>query len=258
MIDVVNVWHHYGVRPVLRDISLRVETGEVVVVMGPNGMGKSTLLGVIAGLLSPIQGYVEIDGLRRRRNEEEENAIRRRTYYLPDNPWLPQHLTVREFVLAVGRVYRVDERRLMDHADRLLALFDLTAQGEAPIRACSTGQKKKVGICSSLITDAPVLVMDEPFSGGLDSSALLALRGVMTKLAEGNDRTLVLAVPVPELVEGFADRIAVIKDGKIEAYDSPARLREATGAASLPEALERIVHPQSESKLDQYFRGGQA
>ena len=60
MINVVNVWHHYGIKPVLRDVTLSVEPGELVAVMGPNGMGKSTLLGLMAGVLWPIKGYVEI------------------------------------------------------------------------------------------------------------------------------------------------------------------------------------------------------
>ena len=66
MIELIDVTQHYGVRPVLRGISLRIERGEVVTILGPNGMGKSTLLGVMAGVLSPQRGTVLIDGLKRR------------------------------------------------------------------------------------------------------------------------------------------------------------------------------------------------
>lgn len=66
MIELENIWLHYGVRPVLRGINLRVQEGELLCVMGPNGMGKSTLLGVMAGVLAPVKGQVQIDGLRRR------------------------------------------------------------------------------------------------------------------------------------------------------------------------------------------------
>ena len=90
MIELLDVTQHYGVRPVLRGISLRIERGEVVVILGPNGMGKTTLLGVMAGVLSPQQGAVLIDGMRRRGSEEEELAIRKMTVYLPDQPWLPR------------------------------------------------------------------------------------------------------------------------------------------------------------------------
>ena len=63
MIDVIDVTHHYGLRPVLKRVSLRVETGEVVALMGPNGMGKTTLLGVMAGAIAPVRGHVEIGGV---------------------------------------------------------------------------------------------------------------------------------------------------------------------------------------------------
>ncbi|MGP0062438.1 MAG: ATP-binding cassette domain-containing protein [Isosphaeraceae bacterium] len=95
MIELHDVTQHYGVRPVLRGITLRIDRGEVVVILGPNGMGKSTLLGVMAGVLSPQKGSVLIDGLRRRGSEEEEPAIRKMTVYLPDQPWLPAQRTAR-------------------------------------------------------------------------------------------------------------------------------------------------------------------
>lgn len=76
MIDIVNLWHYYGARPSLRDINLRVEPGQVVAVMGPNGMGKSTLLSVVAGILPAWRGRGAIDGQIRRSSIETEKAIR--------------------------------------------------------------------------------------------------------------------------------------------------------------------------------------
>jgi energy-coupling factor transporter ATP-binding protein EcfA2 len=80
VIELFDVTQHYGVRPVLRGISLRIERGEVVTILGPNGMGKSTLLGVMAGVLSPQRGTVLIDGFKRRGSEEDELAIRKMVY----------------------------------------------------------------------------------------------------------------------------------------------------------------------------------
>ena len=124
MIELCGVTQHYGVRPVLRKIDLQIEAGELTAIVGPNGMGKSTLLGVIAGVLSPNKGHVTIDGVQRRRSEEEELEIRRRVVYLPDHPWLPLNRTERDFLLGVGRIYDVDSDRLFDHIDRLLTLYD--------------------------------------------------------------------------------------------------------------------------------------
>ncbi len=254
MIELKNIWHHYGIRPTLRDINLTVAPGELLCVMGPNGMGKSTLLGVIAGILAPIKGHVRINGLTRRASIEQEKKIREQVVYLPDTPWLPDSNTGREFILGVGRLYGVDEDRLFDHAQKLLDLFDLANKGDRTISSYSTGQRKKIGLCSALITDAPILLLDEPFSGGLDSSGLLALQQVLKHLAERDDVTVVMAVPVPELVEDLADRIAVIQDGQILACDAAAELRRSAGNANtLGEALEQLIHPEGPKNLENYF-----
>ncbi len=254
MIEIVDLWHHYGVRPTLRGINLRVAAGELLCVMGPNGMGKSTLLGIVAGVLAPIKGYVQIDGLRRRGSIDEEKTIRRKVVYLPDLPWLPLHVTGREFLLAVGRLYGVEEERLFNHAQRLLDLFDLAGQADSTVSSYSTGQRKKLGVCATLVTESPILILDEPFSGGLDSSALHALQQILKHLADRDDVTIMMAVPVPELVEGLADRIAVIKDGEILACDTADGLRRATGCAgSLAEVLERLIHPQELDNIQRYF-----
>src|SRR5436190_17323808 len=97
MIELTDIWQHYGVRPILKHLTLKINQGELVVINGPNGMGKSTLLGVMGGVLSPQKGTVHIDGKRRRGSVEEENAIRQFTVFLPDNAWLPQQRTPREF-----------------------------------------------------------------------------------------------------------------------------------------------------------------
>jgi ABC-2 type transport system ATP-binding protein len=254
MIDVVDVTQHYGMRPILRQVSLRVERGEVAALIGPNGMGKSTLLSVIAGVLSPQKGHVAIDGMRRRSSVEAELAIRKKVVYLPDQPWLPNQRTGREFLLAVGRLYEIDDDRLFDHIDRLLDLFELAALADSNASSYSTGQRKKLAVCSALVTEAPVMLLDEPFSGGLDPSGLLSLKRILQKLAERDDVTIVMATPVPELVEEIADRIAVLRDGRIVAYDTIDGLRRITGCSgTLEEVFERLISPQTLKHLERYF-----
>src|SRR3954470_19975277 len=115
MINVNNITLHYGLRPVLRDVTLHVRTGELIALMGPNGMGKSTLLGVMAGVLWPVKGSVDVNGKRRRESPQEELAIRREVVYVPADA-SPVAGTARESILAMGRAYGVDDDRLMDHA----------------------------------------------------------------------------------------------------------------------------------------------
>jgi ABC-type multidrug transport system ATPase subunit len=256
MIEVTNVTQHYGVRPVLKDVSLSIEPGELVGLMGPNGMGKSTLLSVIAGVLSPQHGHVTINGHRRRSTVEAENAIRRQAVYPPAEPWLPQLKTGRQYLLGVGRLYRVEDEILFDHISRLLKLFHLDELGDSPVSAYSTGQRKKIALSSALVTNAPILLLDEPFSGGLDPSAILAMQHVLRRLAAREDTTVVMATPVPEIVEKLAHRIAIIREGEIAAYDTPEALRStADDAATLGEALERLINPQTLDNIDHYFAG---
>ncbi len=89
MIRIENLTYSYDVRAVMCNVSMEIETGSVVAVMGPNGMGKSTLLGLMGGILPIQHGSIHIDGLLRRGSVEDELAIREKMYYLPYDAWLP-------------------------------------------------------------------------------------------------------------------------------------------------------------------------
>ena len=254
MIRVVDVSHHYGVKPVLNHINLEVPAGQLVVLMGPNGVGKSTLLSIIAGLMAPAKGYVEVNGIRRRATEEGELQIRKQMAFLPDQPWLPEFKTGREWLMAVGQIYDLDPERLMDHISRLLELFQLTEKGEAPIRTYSNGQKKKLAICGALVTEAPILILDEPFTGGLDAAALLALGRVLKHLAAQGDNTILMASQIGEMIEPLDARIAILEGARLKAYDTLEALRAKTGCSgSLSEVYERLVHPQTLEQIESYF-----
>jgi ABC-2 type transport system ATP-binding protein len=254
MIDVRNVTHHYGTRPVVRDVTLYIDAGEVLALMGPNGSGKSTLMAVMAGILWPVEGHVTINGLRRRASEEDEMAIRKQVVYLPATPWLPRSQTPRQWLLAVGRLYEIPERHLADHVERLLTLFDLQSKAESPISACSTGQQKKVALCAALVTEAPTMLLDEPFAGGLDPSGILALKKILQHRAHGDHYTIVMATPIPELVEELADRIAVMRDGQLVAHDDLANLRHLSGREKLDEIYENLVSPDTARNIERYFQ----
>jgi ABC-type multidrug transport system ATPase subunit len=207
----------------------------------------------VAGLIAPARGSVEIRGLRRRSSPETELQIRRQMAYLPDHPWLPEHMTTREWLMAVGQLYDLEPERLMDHISRLLDLFQLADKGDAPIRTCSNGQKKKIAICGTLVTEAPVLVLDEPFTGGLDSAAILALRRVLKHIAERGN-TILMASQIPELVEQLAHQILVLTGTRIAAFDTLDGLRAKTGCSgSLPEVFEKLVHPETLQHIENYF-----
>jgi ABC-type multidrug transport system ATPase subunit len=256
VIDVVDLTQHYGIRPVLKGINLWIDAGELVAIIGPNGMGKTTLLATMAGVHSPAKGSVSIAGLRRRSTPEAELEIRGKTVYLPSESFLPKMMTPREFWISVGKLYDVDDDRLFDHVERLVGLFELESLVDAPISSGSAGQQKKVALAAALVTDVPVLLLDEPFAGGLDPSGILALRKVLQRLSSERRTTIVMTAPVPELVEQLATRVIVLRGGEIVADGSVAELKAlAGGSGSLADALEAIFFPGAAGRIDGYFRG---
>ena len=254
MIHVESITQHYAAKPVLRGLSLHVKQGELVALMGPNGTGKSTLLKVVAGVLSPQKGQVKIDGLVRRSSVDAENAIRRRTVYLSDHPWLPMGRTGREFLVDVGKLYVNDIERVMEHAERLFRLFNLEGQADARIGSYSNGQQKKLAVASALVADADVLILDEPFTGGLDPAAVVVLKRLLRRLAERVDRTVLMATQIADIARDLAHRIALIRDEAIGMLDTPeAIIASQPGTGSLEDAVERFLNPHALADLEQYF-----
>lgn len=256
MIDVVDCTHHYGVRPVLRDVNLHVHRGELIALMGPNSMGKSTLLAVMAGILAPARGYVVIDGKRRRNSVDEERAARQMCAYLPAEIAIPNLVTPRRWLIAIGRLYGQEDLHIIDHAQRLIELFDLSSVADTAVISLSSGQKKKVWLAGALVSEAPVMLLDEPFSGGLDPGGIHALKRVLQQLTDAKKTTVVMATPVPELVEELAERVAIIQDGRLLAVDTIDNLRARAGdAADLGEIYAKLVHPENQGQVERYLAG---
>lgn len=253
MIQVDNIFHHYGLKPTLQDVSFTVETGQTLAIIGPNGTGKTTLLDLIAGLASPAEGTVKINGLIRRSTVQNELAIRQKTVFLPADVWFPNGITGRDYILGVGEAWGVPIRTLFDHADSLLSVFQMGSISDSPISGYSTGQRKKIGLCGALIAEASILLLDEPFSGGLDPAGITATKQILKHLTSSEDRTVVLTSPVPELVEEVADEVLILNEGTVLTHDSVSNVIRNAGAASLDEALRKLIFPETEAELQNYF-----
>jgi len=253
MIRASNLSHYYSVRPILKEIDLEVGPGECVAMLGPNGIGKTTLLAILGGVVSPTFGHVEVNGKRRRETVESELAIRRECVYLPDDCWLPRDRTGADWLLAVGRVYGIPDERLLPHANALIDVFNLSDIANQALGSCSTGQKKKWTLASALLTDAEILLLDEPFSGGLDPAGILALQRILRRLTSVEGRTVVFTTPVPEIVEGTADRLIVLQDGRIAADERLADLKSRSGNGSVTQLLQTMFFQKTLNQLDHYF-----
>ena len=250
-----NLFHHFRIKPVLKNVSFSISEGELVAIMGPNGMGKSTILKSLTGMLTPVRGKIYIDEIARGQTREKERALRKKIAWLPDHPWLPSGRTGRELLFAMGDVYEVTHERIFAHVERLLELFELREKADSPISSYSNGQKKKIAIAAVLITDAPILILDEPFTGGLDPSGIHALKQVLRHLGERSDVTVVMASQIPEIVEAIAQRVLVIADGELIADGSPSDLQREFGVEGqgLGGALENLINPNTALRVAHYF-----
>ncbi len=195
----------YGKVQAVRGIDLDVQPGEVFAFVGPNGAGKSTTIRCILDLLRPSAGEIRVFGLDPRQHGAD---IRRRTAYIPGELRLPERLTGRQFVESIGHLRQGFARdRMLELADRFKLELDRR------IRHLSSGNRRKVSLLSAFLTDADLLILDEP-TGGLDplmQHEFLEL--VRERRAQG--ATVFLSSHILSEVQNVADRLAVLRAGQI-------------------------------------------
>jgi ABC-type multidrug transport system ATPase subunit len=243
----------YFTRPILKNLELEVEAGSRVALIGPNGVGKTTLLSVIAGATAPLSGEVEIFAQRRRSSVETERLIRQQTFFLPDNAWLPNDYGVAEFLECVAKLYQVRPERIVEHVPQLLHLFGMESLASHSLETLSAGQRKKIALCSALVSEAPLLLLDEPFSGGLDPAGMMALESVLNTCTQGGKRTVIFSTPVPEVLETTADRIVILGDAGIRADYPVAEIKQLAGTRRFSTALQELVFPETTERIQQYL-----
>ncbi|MBL8819229.1 MAG: ABC transporter ATP-binding protein [Planctomyces sp.] len=246
----------HGWRYVVRDVSFQIETGEIAVIVGVNGVGKTTLLSTIAGALSAAKGSISVFGHRRRQSAAAERLARDLTLYLPDRHWLPPTMLVREYLGSVGELFGLSRCEIIDQINDLTDLFDLTSVGNHLLGTLSTGQRKKVGLCTALMAPRRLLLLDEPFSGGLDPGGITALRRTLRHRAHKTGQTIVMTTPVPEFVTELADRLLVLKDGLLSHNLTREDLRKvAPDTEHMVDTLNSLIFPDVDSRIDRYLAG---
>jgi heme exporter protein A len=177
----------YGGKRVLRDVDLDIGRGDVAVVTGPNGSGKTTLLRVVAGLLAPTRGELEVE------------VERGRLGFLAHEPLVYRELTAIENLDLFGRLYRVPERR--ERIGMLLERFGLwDARGER-VGAYSRGMQQRLALCRALLHEPELLLLDEPYNA-LDAEGAELLDRELRELAV--TRTLVVATHDPDRISALA------------------------------------------------------
>ncbi|MBX5483058.1 MAG: ABC transporter ATP-binding protein [Myxococcaceae bacterium] len=224
MIQVDGLTKYYGDHAAIRNLSFRIERGEVIGFLGLNGAGKTTTLKVLGCVLLPTSGRVTIDGFDVVENPHE---IRKRIGFLPDTPPLYDEMTVSGYLSFVARLRRVpfaDVRARVDEALQLTALVEVR---DELVGALSHGYRQRVGVAQALVHRPELLILDEP-SGGLDPVQIVEMRGLIKKL-KGRHTVLVSSHILPEISQ-ICDRLLVIQEGEIVAQGTEAELAARLGA----------------------------
>jgi sulfate/thiosulfate transport system ATP-binding protein len=224
-IEVRNLSKVFGRHAALRDVSLTVNSGELLALLGPSGSGKTTLLRVIAGLEAPDAGTVHFDG----DDATDRSATDRRVGFVFQHYALFRHMTVFEnvaFGLRVRpRAQRPPETEIRRRVDELLALVQLDYLGTRYPSQLSGGQRQRVALARALAVEPKVLLLDEPF-GALDAKVRQELRRWLRRLHRQIHVTSVFVTHDQEEALELADRVVVMNEGRIEQDGTPDAIVE--------------------------------
>jgi lipopolysaccharide export system ATP-binding protein len=202
----------YKKRPVIRDVSLDLNRGEVVALLGPNGSGKTTCFYSIAGLVTPESGQVMIDGLDVTMLPMYRRA-RLGIGYLPQEVSIFRGLSVEDNILAVLEIAVSDRHKRRERLEELLSEFSMTHLRRTPALALSGGERRRVEIARCLAADPKYLLLDEPFAG-VDPIAVGEIRQLVSDLKRRGIGVLITDHNVRETLE-IVDRAYILHDGKV-------------------------------------------
>ena len=179
MIDIQHVTKRYGALYALRDVSLHVEKGSVLGLLGQNGAGKTTLINILTGYLAPTEGWALLAGHDALLEPEE---ARKHLGYLPEVPPLYDEMTVREYLRFAARLKGVESRAVPAHVDEIMELCGLTQMQRRLLSHLSKGYRQRAGLAQALCGDPEILVLDEP-TVGLDPKQITEIRALIRRLS---------------------------------------------------------------------------
>ncbi len=208
-ISIKNITKRYGERVAVDNISFQVTTRRIHGFLGPNGAGKSTSLKIIAGLLKPDAGEVNLGDLALSQNGL---AYRKEIGILPENPPLYLDMSVVEYLSFVCQLYQLPKIKQSEQIALVLEQLKLTALADRIIGNLSKGQKQKVAIAQAIVFDPSVIILDEPMVG-LDPNALIEMREFIRKLSQS--KTILFSSHQLTEVEQLCQDVTLIYQGKI-------------------------------------------
>lgn len=226
MIEIEGVSKRFGEILALDNISLTVETGQVVGFLGANGAGKTTTMDIVCGCLGPDEGTVRIGGFD---ILEQPLEAKSRLGYLPDVPPLYTDMTAEESIRYAGKLNRVPSTQLPARTQWAMERLDILNVSRRLVGNLSKGYRQRVALAQALIHDPDVLVLDEP-TEGLDPNQIRHIRDLIADLK--SDHTIILSSHILSEVESICDHIAIIDQGKLIQFGTREELTRATSTST--------------------------
>lgn len=196
----------------LKGLDLSIEQGEVFGFLGPNGAGKSTTIKCLMGLITPTSGTAAIMG-----EPIGSEASRRHVGYLPENPAFYDYLTAEEYLVFVGRIFKMQESLLHRRTEEALKLLELWDARKRPIRGYSKGMVQRVGLAQVLIHDPDIYILDEPMSG-LDPVGRALVKDIIMDLKK-RGKCVFFSTHITDDVEKVCDRVGILLHGELRTVD---------------------------------------
>lgn len=212
----------YGSVEALAGLDLEIPTGSSFGLIGPNGAGKSTTFAILASLLAPTSGRVEVAGFDPSVSPLE---VRRRVGYMPDILGVYENLRVDEYLRFFAASYRIPRATWPGLIDGLLELVDLGTKRDAMVDSLSRGMKQRLSLARSLVHDPDVLILDEPASG-LDPRARVDLRDLLAEL-RSMGKTIIVSSHILAELEEMCSHVAILEAGRLLASGAPKDIRSS-------------------------------
>lgn len=248
IISIKNLSKSYGSKEVLKDISLNINSGQVIGYIGPNGAGKSTTVKILCGLITDFEGDITVNGLDIKSNLLD---IKKQIGYIPEFAAMYDVLTPNEYLTLMGTLYKLPKRAIEDRIHNMLDIFDLADHIDQRMNTFSKGMKQKILITGGLMHNPDIIIMDEPLSG-LDANSVILVKNLLSKMAK-NGKTIFYCSHMMDVVEKVSDRIVLINDGTIIADGSFNELRSNQDNESLEHLFSRLTSGDVESKAGDKF-----
>ena len=220
----------FGKRQVLDDITFKVNSGQVLGLLGPNGVGKSTIFNLITGLIRPNYGSINFNNIDATNYPIYERTIKFRIGFCPQYGGYFSDLTLIDNLKCVGEILIKDDRQRNERINQLISKFELDAVRDVKVKFLSGGQRKKCVIALALLGNPQILLLDEPYSA-LDLLTVKMLQEIIVNLQTENPKiSIIICDHAARDILAVADSSIILSNGKIIAQGTPSELMNDAGA----------------------------